>query len=608
MTSLSTHYQQDENRIWMAGERQNFGYNDGDEVEERIYRQVCATKDVSLASDELKAQITDWPTQYHYTSIRANLLQSFALERFQRVLEIGSGCGAISRQLGEMGLEVTSLEGSYRRATITRERCRDLKNVEVCCEGFQNFQSEGKFDLITLIGVLEYAPLFFSGENPLQQALEKAYSLLEEGGTLIIAIENQLGLKYFNGCAEDHVPRMFFGLNNLYHSGTARTLGRAQLRELLQGANFQEQDFYYPFPDYKLPRLLITESAWDQPLPLVELVGQYPAQDYSGFNDRFTQESEIWPTLIKNGLGRDLANSFLVFAHKGQAKNPPQQGDWLFQTFSGARRREFLSRNRVSPGEQGLTLDKQGLSLDKQAQYPNSPPQENRITQHLGKEDFISGSPYGSRLPQLLWSTDSLDALKEYYLPWLRQLQEKASGKKLPGKELDFLPLNLIRTPEGELLPFDQEWEWHQELDLEFMIFRAVLHDLDRNRYWLKSSPLFTKTAPLALIRSLCEEVGGSLEEQALAPYIALEQEIQIACGGPIFEQERLYQEILELLGRPQTPEPRADEMLTDYRQKAWQVEHHQLQLAGMEQSLSWRLGRLLTAPLRSLKTLLRPQ
>ena len=67
------------------------------------------------------------------------------------VLEIGAGCGAISRFLGECGATVLSLEGSPRRASIARSRTRDLDNVTVLTEKFDQFQCQHTFDVITLM-------------------------------------------------------------------------------------------------------------------------------------------------------------------------------------------------------------------------------------------------------------------------------------------------------------------------------------------------------------------------------------------------------------------------------------------------------------------------
>uniref|UniRef100_UPI0013D6EEFD class I SAM-dependent methyltransferase n=1 Tax=Pseudomonas viridiflava TaxID=33069 RepID=UPI0013D6EEFD len=121
------------------------------------------------------------------------------------VLEIGAGCGAISRYLGEAGAEVLALEGSPRRAAIAASRTRDLDNVTVLSERFDDFNIDQQFDVITLVGVLEYASMFSADADPAYGMLNRVRKLLKPDGHLFIAIENQLGLKYFAGAPEDHL-------------------------------------------------------------------------------------------------------------------------------------------------------------------------------------------------------------------------------------------------------------------------------------------------------------------------------------------------------------------------------------------------------------------
>ncbi len=142
--------------------------------------------------------------QVSFVSSTRRLAQT--LEQFiphKKILEIGSGCGAITRWLGELGADVTAIEGSERRANITYSRCRDLDNIKFFCEGFDAFYENEKFDLVLLIGVLEYSNLFIRADKPALALLTKAKQLLKEDGLLVIAIENKLGLKYWAGAPED---------------------------------------------------------------------------------------------------------------------------------------------------------------------------------------------------------------------------------------------------------------------------------------------------------------------------------------------------------------------------------------------------------------------
>jgi len=174
----------------------------------------------------LRQNLFDWPSLYHLSGTRANILRPFQRTLAGAdVLEIGAGCGAITRYLGECGTNVLALEGSPRRAAIARSRTRDLENVTVLAERFDRLQCDCKFDVITLIGVLEYANLFTSGENPPLAMLERVRSLLKPEGKLIIAIENQLGLKYFAGASEDHLGQPMVGIEGRYRKDQPQTWG-----------------------------------------------------------------------------------------------------------------------------------------------------------------------------------------------------------------------------------------------------------------------------------------------------------------------------------------------------------------------------------------------
>ena len=78
-------------------------YRDG--AEERVYGVIRDATDLSSMSDELAAQATSWAERYHLATSRANLLRPFALSNDAAVLEIGAGCGAITRYLGSAAAE-----------------------------------------------------------------------------------------------------------------------------------------------------------------------------------------------------------------------------------------------------------------------------------------------------------------------------------------------------------------------------------------------------------------------------------------------------------------------------------------------------------------------
>ena len=194
-----------------------FDYSDGVEVEQRLLDAVTNAADRSTFSPELAQQIYDWPSEYHLSRRRHCLLRPLNIPSGSRVLELGCGCGAVTRYLGEIGAQVLAVEGSLMRARIAAQRSRDLSNVRVVNDDLLRFQTEERFDYVLLIGVLEYAARFSTSEKPFESYLQVVTRSLAPAGRVVVAIENQLGLKYLNGCTEDHVGTRFFGVQAVKH-------------------------------------------------------------------------------------------------------------------------------------------------------------------------------------------------------------------------------------------------------------------------------------------------------------------------------------------------------------------------------------------------------
>ena len=140
-------------------EIKQINYLDGSE--RYLYEVLKSTHDLSLLSAELKAAIKDWPSLYHFSTYRATILDCFNFQnREARVLELGAGCGAVTRWFGEHFDDVHAVEGSFQRAAVARLRCRDLSSVKVYASNFFDLDVDKQFDIVTLIGVLEYSHLY----------------------------------------------------------------------------------------------------------------------------------------------------------------------------------------------------------------------------------------------------------------------------------------------------------------------------------------------------------------------------------------------------------------------------------------------------------------
>lgn len=287
-------------------------YSDGDELEESILNALKAG-DMKEAFQEPRP----WPVTYHFSPMRRNLLEWLPFEKTASVLEIGGGCGALTGLLCEKCEHVTALELSKRRAEIIVARHgRYEGRLEVIAGNFKEVPLERKYNYVTLIGVLEYAESFeVEPENDKKEHdsyigfLKKIRELLLPGGQLIIAIENQFGLKYFAGAKEDHAGKAFVGIEGYPGSPGFRTFGREKLKSLLSLSGYSDLMFYYPYPDYKFASKIFTDARPPTIEDLDAASANPDSERYILFN-----EQKAFRDIIENGMFGFFANSFLITA------------------------------------------------------------------------------------------------------------------------------------------------------------------------------------------------------------------------------------------------------------------------------------------------------
>lgn len=251
-----------------------------------------------------------WAHEYHLSPVRRNLLEWFPFDPEGCVLEVGAGCGALTGLLCNKLRHVTALEYSRQRALVIAQRYSDNSNLDVVIGGFQNFETNKLYDYITVIGVLEYAGRFYGGSNPYESFLCKSRKLIKNNGVLILAIENKIGLKYIAGAPEDHTGRIFDSIYDYPFNSGVRTFCKNELTDLLNSAGFQNLTWYYPLPDYKLPKAILSDQV--VPGDLDSVWDLYPARTGSVPRKEIIAEKRFAKTMARAGLFDQMANSFLV--------------------------------------------------------------------------------------------------------------------------------------------------------------------------------------------------------------------------------------------------------------------------------------------------------
>jgi len=280
-------------------------YTDGAVEDDML--EIAKNLDKHKCLDELFEKDNRWPVLYHFTPYRENLLNWYPFSPNSTVLEIGSGCGGITGALCKE-LDVTCIELSKKRSLINAYRHENSESLKIFVGNFNDIVLEQKFDYITLIGVLEYAKIYTNSTNPFVDFIDKVKQLLKPEGKLIVAIENRYGLKYWAGANEDHTGLMFEGITGYKNRCDVATFSKQELTQILKECSFNDLEFYYPYPDYKLPEAIYSDRRLPQADELTCLIGNYD-EGGSLFNKQL-----VYDGLIKNGMYDFFANSFLVFA------------------------------------------------------------------------------------------------------------------------------------------------------------------------------------------------------------------------------------------------------------------------------------------------------
>jgi 2-polyprenyl-3-methyl-5-hydroxy-6-metoxy-1,4-benzoquinol methylase len=447
-----------------------------------------------------------WAHQYHLSLVRHNLLKWFPFNSQGSALEIGAGCGALTGLLCEKLDKVIALEYSSRRAHITAQRHSHCSNLEVFVGGLQEFDCEKQFDYITVIGVLEYAGGFYGGDNPYESFLAKLKKMLKSDGILILAIENKIGLKYLTGAAEDHTGRIFDSIYDYPSTNIVRTFCKRELMEMLHAAGFCDLKWYYPFPDYKLPHIILSDKTL--PCDRSDLVWSFcPVQ--TGWKPRkeIISEELLGKTIAKAGLLGEFANSFLVIG--GLNASSEKTSCLRFESTNQGRKPEFRTELMICQADQKklfiktsvtdaaqpfikLIVEREkknqeyfkdcfevlcGKLKDNRIEYDylSFPSLQDKIQEYLRQGNY----QHANKLFQnYIDKINSLEKVKIIPEEFLRVIAKDAHGVK---SELDCLLRGLPDlTPQNILIDgnrwivLDNEWSFDFPMPIIFIFFRAI--------------------------------------------------------------------------------------------------------------------------------------
>lgn len=458
-----------------------------------------------------------WEVLYHLSDLRENIVEWLPMDKTMKVLEVGSGCGAITGSLARKAGSVTCVDLSKKRSLINAYRHKDCGNVTIHVGNFSDIEPDlpADYDYVCLIGVFEYGQAYIGGETPFHDFYNIIKKHVKPGGRIAIAIENKMGLKYWAGCREDHLGTFFSGLEDYPTGGVVRTFTKPGLEKILRECGEEEFHFYYPYPDYKFMTMVYS----DRYLPKVgELTNNLRNFD----RDRMLlfDEKKVFDMLIRDGLFPLYSNSYMVLTGA--------EPEIAYSRFSNDRAAHLAIRTDI--GEKNGTKYVRKFAANPaardhihglaenyrifEARFAGSSLKVNRLEEKLTKE----GEPFVEL--EFLENAVTLEELLDECL----QKKEEDGFEKLWQRYLSVLNWNA----EGQLQDFDLifpnicvqgdvwtmiDYEWSsKEMTPTDIAKRAlycyVLEDAGR-----KKSPILTK---LLQKMGMDEQAFKALNEQEL--------------------------------------------------------------------------------------------
>lgn len=449
----------------------------------------------------------NWPVLYHLSPLRENIVEWLPITKDMKVLEVGSGCGAITGALARKAGEVTCIDLSKKRSMINAYRHMEAENVTIHVGNFQDIEPDlpCDYDYICLIGVFEYGQAYIRSETPYEDFLNIIKKHVKPEGHIAIAIENKFGLKYWAGCKEDHLGTYFSSLEDYPDGGVVRTFTKDGLLQIAKRCGFTQAQMYYPYPDYKFMTTLYSDDRLPKPGELSSNLRNFDRDRLQLFD-----EKKVFDTIIKEKQFPLFSNSYMLLL--GPAL------DEEYVKYSNDRKEDFRIKTvqKSVKAEKTTVISKRIIEkhpLSKEAwkhiedtfhayeklkeRYDGSELSVNQCELHRNEDgapyvslEYLEGRSLEELLDECLEKND-IDGFQKLFDTYLTRI---SFGEEKEVADYDLIFANiLIKCGENGTFTenntwnlIDYEWTFDRSIDTKEIAFRSVycylLENEKRNR------------------------------------------------------------------------------------------------------------------------------
>ena len=469
----------------------------------------------------------------HLSTICQNSINWYPFKENCSILEIGGNLGEITGVLCKKANKVVTLENQPDKATIISKRYENQENLEIILGEWKDITLTEKFDYITLIGSLPY--IAKANHMTSQEMISELSQNLKEDGILLIAVDNQFGIRYFVGNPENYLNKKFVGLLNYNNEeDKIETYTKQKLQNMLEQTGFHYQHFYYPLPDYRMPNVIFS----DKEPPKYNSVDKYMPYPKEK-SDILMNEIDLFREILKNddSLFSFFANAYLVEASKQENKQK-----YSYISYNNLRKPEYRLMTKI--GEEYVEKEpvdekalahyeqiKRNIQILKQKQILTLDyVEEGKIRSRYVEQPYLLSNVLTQKLEQ--GKTEEFENIVQAYMAILKKdtyatthVQDTIFAEYDIAITKPEILQNLHFAKDGlwdmtfkncfyiqnQFYFFDQEW-YSSNLPVEYIVYRSLLYTISLRRY-VNIEQLIEKYG-LTPYRDIFEQLDRKMQEK----------------------------------------------------------------------------------------------
>ncbi len=423
------------------------------------------------------------------SSTSSNIIDWYPIKPSDKVLEINPKFGKYTEKLCEKASKVVALEFSKKRSEAICVRHKDLQNLEIVCSNLEDFDTEEKFDYITLIDVVEYLDKILGKNdgNLLEEIIIKLEKYLKPDGKFLIATDNKFGAKYFSGVVNKE-ERPFFSV-----VGKTDLYSKSELQNTFDNIGYN-YEFYYPLPDYKLASVIYSDKYLPNILDTKINYHRYCHESSMVVFD----ELQFFKEIIKENKFEFFCNSYFIELSKNSQNVESKP---IFISYNSTREEKYKLSTKIYSDK----VEKQS-SNEFSKEHINTMKENIDILNNYGFniiDKYLQGKIIGEFIKEKTFDKYLIDMYLKYgkdklieeIEKWYLNIKEKLQTKMI--KDISKIDERIIISQEklqkltliedglidlvfentfyidNKYLFFDQEW-YVKNIPLEFILYRSI--------------------------------------------------------------------------------------------------------------------------------------